>query len=289
MGEVVFSFAFHGGAGVIPKGSVDSCIYEPSLEAIACKTFAYAETNLSNDNVGAIDVAQFAVQLLENDPLYNAGKGAVLATNGEHELEASIMDGATLQSGAVSMIKNYPSPISLARLVMDKTPHVYMVGEGAEALAAEHGFERVPDNAYFCTEKRLDQLRQAKGAGRVYCDHDLPNKAPSVLDAGTGTENGTAGEATNINSEPSSLPPSPCYSSTNSISSNTVLGDTDTGTVGCVCYYKGSVAAATSTGGMTNKLNGRIGDTPIIGAGTYANNHTCAVSATGEKVLIILC
>lgn len=269
--EVVFSFAFHGGAGVIPKGSIDSNVYQPSLETILRKIFAYAELNLNNDNITAVDVAEFAVRVLEDDPLYNAGKGAVLASNGEHQLEASIMDGATLQSGAVSMIKNYANPISVARLVMDKTPHVYIMGDGAEALAAEHGLTRVADNSYFSTNLRLQQLQAAKEVHGVYGDHGIPHTA-------------TAGEADTA----SAALTSPTDSQGSPMSPVTVLGDTDTGTVGCVCYYKGSVAAATSTGGMTNKLSGRIGDSPIIGSGTYANNDTCAVSGTGESLSSVM-
>jgi beta-aspartyl-peptidase (threonine type) len=266
--QVVFSFAFHGGAGVIPKGSIDSDIYQPSLETILRKIYAYAESNLSNDNVSAVDVAEFAVKALEDDPLYNAGKGAVLATNGEHQLEASIMNGATLQSGAVSMIRNYANPISLARLVMEKTPHVYMMGDGAESLAAQHGCARVPDNSYFSTKLRLAQLAAAKDAEGVYGDHGIPNTATAGDDS----------EELASQLAPESSPMSPV----------TVLGDTDTGTVGCVCYYKGTVAAATSTGGMTNKLSGRIGDSPLIGSGTYANNLTCAVSGTGKSPVLFL-
>lgn len=256
MTATVFSFVFHGGAGVIPRGSIDAGVYQPSLEAVLRKTFAFARDNLSNPNIGAVDVVEFAVRTLENDPLYNAGKGAVLAANGEHQLEASIMDGSTLQSGAVSMIRHYPNPISVARLVMEKTPHVYMMGEGAEQLAAQHGFQAVPSNSYFTTKLRLDQLRAAQEAHGVYGDHGIPNTA-------TASDSSTEPAATSSPTTPDTV------------------GDTDTGTVGAVCFYKGAVAAATSTGGMTNKLSGRIGDTPIIGAGTYANNQTCAVSGTG--------
>ena len=276
MSETIFSFAFHGGAGVIPQGAIDSDAYYASLKNITTQTFEYAERNLNNSNIQAVDIVEYGVKLLENDPYYNAGKGAVFATNGQHEMEASIMNGQTLQCGAVSMIKNYKNPISIAKLVMEKTQHVFMTGEGAENLAKEYNFENVENNSYFSTQKRLDQLHAAQKANGVFVDHDLPERSITSESETLNTQCNAANTAATTTSSNS---PTAITTTHSTIDLN--LADTDTGTVGCVCYYKGSVAAATSTGGMTNKLSGRVGDTPIVGAGTYANNQTCAVSATG--------
>lgn len=248
-----FSFCFHGGAGVISQSSIDADVYLHSLKDIVEKGYQYAEQNLVVDEKGALDLAEYVVQLLENDPLFNAGKGAVLSSDGTHEMEASIMNGTTLECGAVSMIKHFKNPISIARLVMETTPHVYMVGEGAEAIAAAHCMEYT-ENSFFTTQRRFDQLIKAKDVHGIFNDHDAQqptSTSPSSDQTGTTTPERGATDSS------------------------------DTGTVGCVCYYKGALAAATSTGGMTNKRPGRIGDTPIIGAGTYANNQTCAVSCTG--------
>lgn len=276
MSETIFSFAFHGGAGVIPQGAIDSDAYYTSLKNITTHTFEYAEMNLNNSNIQAVDIVEYGVKLLENDPYYNAGKGAVFATNGQHEMEASIMNGQTLQCGAVSMIKNYKNPISIAKLVMEKTQHVFMTGEGAETLAKEYNYDSVENNSYFSTQKRLDQLHAAQRANGVFVDHDLPERSITSESEALNTQCNAATTATTTTSSNS---PTAITTTHSTIDLN--LADTDTGTVGCVCYYKGSVAAATSTGGMTNKLSGRVGDTPIVGAGTYANNQTCAVSATG--------
>lgn len=253
-----FSFCFHGGAGVIPQGSIDSDVYVKSLRQIVQQGYQYAETYLHDDKKTAIDLAEYVVQLLENDALFNAGRGAVFTSEGTHEMEASIMDGATLDCGAVSMIKHYKNPISIARLVMETTPHVYLMGEGAEAVAAANGIQ-FTENKYFSTQKRRDQLTAAKEAQGIFGDHDV------------------------VQSRTADAPASGNVASVVSTEATANVGDnSDTGTVGCVCFYKGSLAAATSTGGMTNKRSGRIGDTPIIGAGTYANNQTCAVSCTGR-------
>lgn len=255
-----FSFCFHGGAGVIPQGSIDSDVYVESLRQIVEKGYRFAEGNLTDDKKTAVDLAEYVVQLLENDALFNAGKGAVLTSDGTHEMEASIMNGATLDCGAVSMIKHYKNPISVARLVMETTPHVYMMGDGAEAIASAHGMEYTK-NSYFSTQKRLDQLKAAKEAQGIFNDHDAVQPRLGI-DASKDADTSLA--------------------ATSSTTTAIAADSSDTGTVGCVCFYKGNLAAATSTGGMTNKRSGRIGDTPIIGAGTYANNQTCAVSCTGN-------
>lgn len=181
----------------------------------------------------ALDVVESVVCLLEDDPLFNAGRGAVLNAAGEHELEASIMDGATLGAGAVIGLRTVRHPIRLARLVMERTEHVALHGAGAEAFADSMGVERVaPD--WFTTPERVEQWKKARamGAGTIHEMHD----------------------AVELRS----------------------------GTVGCVALdSKGDLAAATSTGGRTNKMPGRMGDSPVIGAGTYASNRSCAVSGTG--------
>jgi beta-aspartyl-peptidase (threonine type) len=180
---------------------------------------------------------------LEDSPLFNAGKGAVLTSEGTVELDASIMDGKTLKAGAVAAVKHVKNPISLARLVMEKSPHVMMVGDGAEAFAKEHDVELVAQD-YFIIERRRQELEKAKEA-------DKKESGPSKQ----------------TKPEKERTPPE----------------EKKHGTVGAVALDKaGNLAAGTSTGGMTNKKFGRIGDSPIIGAGTYANNQTCAISATGH-------
>jgi len=186
----------------------------------------------------SLDATEAAVRVLEDDPHFNAGKGSVFTSAGTNEMDAAIMDGKTLAAGAVAALKHVKNPISLARLVMEKSGHVMMDCEGAEAFAKENGIELV-DQKYFFTQELWDALQKIKAAekGRT----------------------GGAGKAF-------------------------LITDQDRhGTVGAVALDKnGNLAAATSTGGTTNKRPGRVGDSPVIGAGTYANNATCAVSATGD-------
>jgi len=183
----------------------------------------------------ALDATEAAVRALEDDPLFNAGKGAVFTSAGTHELDAAIMEGKTLVAGAVANLQHIKNPIALARMVMEKSPHVMLVGEGAERFAKEVGAEFV-GTKYFYTEERWQALQRVQAAEKA----------------------GTAGEI--------------------------IISDQDRhGTVGAVALDQaGNLAAATSTGGNTNKRPGRIGDSPVIGAGAYANNRTCAVSATGD-------
>ena len=219
-----YAIAIHGGAGVISKTIPDSIRknYEAGL-----KEALDTGIELLKEGKPALEVVEQVIHKLENNPLFNAGKGAVFTAQGEHELDACIMDGKTLATGAVTGVKTVKNPISLARLVITETPHVLLMGAGAEEFANEQEIERVP-NTYFDTENRKNQWERSK-------------------------------------QKHSELDPMFKY-----------------GTVGCVVLDKqGNLAAGTSTGGMTNKKFGRVGDAPIVGAGTYANNETVAVSGTG--------
>ena len=228
-------FVIHGGAGVIKKGSLtpeQEKEYRAKLEEAV--TAGYKALQAGKTSVEAVEIA---IRILEDSPLFNAGKGAVFTADGKNELDASIMEGKTLMAGAVAGLHHVKNPISLARAVMEKSPHVMMIGDGAEQFAKEQKIELV-DEKYFFTQRRWDELQQAKKS-----------------------ENGKPAVALKGYSEP--------------------LAKTF-GTVGAVALDKfGNIAAGTSTGGMTNKKYGRVGDSPIIGAGTYANNNTCGVSATG--------
>jgi beta-aspartyl-peptidase (threonine type) len=215
-----WALALHGGAGNIRPESfseVDIKAYEKDL----ARALEIGEQVLK-DGGSSLDAVEQVVRFLEDSPLFNAGKGSVFTHDGRNELDAAIMDGRDLNAGTIAGVGDIKNPISTARLVMEKSPHVMLVGKGASLFAKEQGVEMV-DSSYFYTEKRWRALQRA-------------------LD-----EMGKMG------------------------------------TVGCVALdLKGNLAAATSTGGMTNKRYGRVGDVPIIGAGTYANNNTCAVSATGH-------
>ena len=247
-GALPIAIAIHGGAGVIDRSQMTpdrEASYRGGLSAALDAGYAILERGGSS-----LDAATEAVRLLEDDPQFNAGRGAVLTHDGEAELDASIMDGAGPRAGAVAGIRHVKSPIGLARLVMDKSPHVMLIGEGAETFAREQGLEFVP-NTYFRTPYRERELQRALERERV---------AHTV--GGSGLASGSTSDA---------------YG-----------GGTITGTVGAVAIDRaGNLAAATSTGGMTNKRYGRVGDSPIIGAGTYANNETCAVSATGSGEFFI--
>ncbi|MFN5561402.1 MAG: isoaspartyl peptidase/L-asparaginase family protein, partial [Opitutaceae bacterium] len=193
-----------------------------------------------------------SVTVLEDSPLFNAGKGAVLTHEGVCELDASIMDGRERRAGAVAGVRYTRNPIELARAVMDKSPHVMMVGEGAERFADSLGFERVP-NDYFQTERRRLQLERARQR-----DEAAARQAQR-------------GDPSQSSADEFSIP------------DLALDAERKWGTVGAVALDRsGNLAAGTSTGGMTNKRFGRVGDSPIIGAGNYADNRTCAVSATGH-------
>lgn len=235
-------FVIHGGAGVISKGTLTpekEKEFRAKLEEAILAGYRALQGGKSS-----LDAVEIAIRILEDSPLFNAGKGAVFTHDGKNELDASIMDGKTLGAGSVAGVRRVKNPITLARAVMEKSPHVMMVGDGAEQFAAEQKIELV-DPKYFWTQHRWDALQQV-----------LKEEKEKSL--------AKPGMASNETEEISRLP------------SNRF------GTVGAVALDKdGNLAAGTSTGGMTNKRYGRVGDAPIIGAGTYANNLTCAVSATG--------
>lgn len=226
----MFGIVIHGGAGTLSRSETTSgqeALYKQGLDTALDAGFDVLERGGSS-----LDAVTAAVVSLEDNPLFNAGRGAVLTRDGVVELDASIMDGSTLAAGAVCGLRHIRNPIHLARRVMEKSPHVMLVGEGAEEFARGQGVELV-SNEYFRTPVRQQQLhRLLQGASEK---------------------------------------------------ENDLLAHGATGTVGAVALdSNGNVAAATSTGGMTGKRWGRVGDSPIIGAGTYASNRSCAVSATGH-------
>ncbi|XP_057951518.1 isoaspartyl peptidase/L-asparaginase [Malania oleifera] len=242
-----WAIALHGGAGDIPL-SLPPERREPREVALRhCLQIGVAALQAK---LSPLDVVELVVRELENIPNYNAGRGSVLTTNGTIEMEACIMDGNTMKCGAVSGLTTVVNPISLARLVMEKTPHIYLAFDGAEEFAREQGVETV-DTGHFITQENIERLKQAREANRVQIDYTQP------IQKGEKKETPTAD------------------------------GDSQIGTVGCVAVdADGNLATATSTGGLVNKMVGRIGDTPIIGAGTYANS-LCAVSATGKGEAIM--
>src|SRR6476660_8500420 len=228
--------AIHGGAGTIERSKITpekEREYRAGLERALTAGYEILKRGGSS-----LDATEAAVRVLEDDPHFNAGRGSVFTSAGTNEMDAAIMDGRTLAAGAVAVLKHVKNPISLARLVMEKSGHVMIDGEGAEAFAKENGIKLV-DQKYFFTQERWDALQKIRAAEKK--------------------RTGSAGKAFIINDQDRH------------------------GTVGAVALDKnGNLAAATSTGGTTNKRPGRVGDSPIIGAGTYANNATCAVSATGD-------
>jgi len=234
--EKHFAIVIHGGAGTIKKANMtpkQEKAYREKLQEALNVGYAVLEKGGTS-----LEAVQKTVNVMEDSPLFNAGKGAVFNSVGKNELDASIMDGKTLNSGAVAGVSHIKNPINAARIVMDSTRHVLLSGKGAEDFAKQHGLTFV-DDKYFHTEKRYNQLLKAQEKDKVQLDHTAFN-------------------------------------------TNELIDDHKYGTVGAVALDKnGNIAAATSTGGMTNKKYGRIGDSPIIGAGTYANNITCGVSCTG--------
>jgi L-asparaginase / beta-aspartyl-peptidase len=242
----------HGGAGVINRDEMTperEARYRAGLEAARDAGYAVLERGGTS-----LDAVTAAVRTLEDNALFNAGRGAVLNHDGIAELDSSIMDGKTLQAGAVTGVRHVRNPVDLARAVMEKSPHVLLAGTGAEEFALEQGFVLVP-NSYFRTEARARQLERALKDERDAAGH------------GTSAISGPARRSmADVEAAP--------------------IGAS--GTVGAVALDRnGDLAAATSTGGLTNKRPGRVGDSPIIGAGTYANDASCAVSATGDGEFFI--
>lgn len=219
-----WAIVIHGGAGVITRDKMT-----PELD----KEYRVKLTEALNtgkriliEGGTALDAVEMTIRVMEDSPLFNAGKGAVFAHSGKNEMDAAIMDGSNLAAGAIAGVTDIKNPITAARYVMKNSPHVMLAGAGASEFAKEQGLEIVPPE-YFYTDRRFNELQEALKKEKL-------------------------------------------------------------GTVGCVVLDKyGNLAAGTSTGGMTNKKYNRIGDAPIIGAGTYANNNTCAVSATGHGEFFI--
>lgn len=249
-------FMIHGGAGVIKKGSLSperEKEYRAKLEEAVLAGYKALQNGRSS-----LDAVEIAIRILEDSPLFNAGKGAVFTNEGKNELDASVMDGKTLGAGAVAGLRRVKNPITLARAVMEKSPHVMMVGEGAEKFAREQKIELV-DEKYFYTTDRWNSLQRVLKEEKVR-EKQSESAKPKA-------------QSSNF------LQNNPFF---NDLTETAKLDENRFGTVGAVALDKdGNLAAGTSTGGMTNKKFGRVGDAPIIGAGTYANNATCAVSATG--------
>ncbi|EPG6919246.1 TPA: isoaspartyl peptidase/L-asparaginase [Proteus mirabilis] len=236
----------HGGAGTITK---DTITPEQEKEYKAKLTEALnAGYAVLNSGGTSIEAVQKSINVMEDSPLFNAGKGAVFTHDGRNELDASIMDGKTRKAGAVAGVTTVKNPINAAIAVMEKSPHVMMVSQGADLFAKEQGLTIV-DPSYFRTEYRWQQLQKALEKEQVVLDHD--------------------GKTAALFADP-------------------MMYDYKYGTVGAVALDQhGNLAAGTSTGGMTNKRYGRVGDSPIIGAGNYADNETVAVSATGSGEMFI--
>lgn len=237
------AFIIHGGAGVIRRGSLSpekEAAYRAKLQEVLLAGYKVLQSGGTS-----LDAVETAIRMMEDSPLFNAGKGAVFTADGKNELDSSIMDGKTLAAGAVAGLHHVKNPISLARMVMEKSPHVMMVGDGAEMFARQMGVQLV-DEKYFWTQERWNDLQRVKEQERQKAEAEKAGKKVSFnVDYATEPRN-------------------------------------KFGTVGAVALDEfGNLAAGTSTGGMTNKKFGRVGDAPIIGAGTYANNTTCGISATG--------
>ena len=232
-----YTLAIHGGAGVILKENMTDKREEAYRKSLNKALILGGQ--MLEEGYSALDSVQFVVMALENDPKFNAGKGAVFSAAGKNELDASIMDGRDRNAGAVASVTTIKNPIVLARAVMEKSRHVMLQGEGAEAFAREQKIETI-DPDYFYTKRRWKQMQKKVKANKA--------KKHSFLDT----------------------------------------PETKYGTVGAVAKDGcGNLAAGTSTGGLTGKEFGRVGDAPIIGAGTYADNRYCAVSATGTGEFFI--
>ena len=225
-----YSLMIHGGSGCLEdlKYEAGEDDFQQSIKAVLAKGRQRLESGAR-----ALDVVEYCVSLLENDPLYNAGRGSVLNAKGQVEMDAALMNGSDLRAGAVACVREVKNPIAVARQVLEHGQNVLLVGEGALEFANLCNLERGHED-YFITQARIEQLKEAKVAGRITLDHERVKPSEKL------------------------------------------------GTVGAVAYdLNGDLAAATSTGGLVNNHWGRVGDTPIIGAGVFADNESCAVSATG--------
>jgi len=232
-----FAIAIHGGAGTITRKELTP--EKEQAYTMALDSAISIGVQVLEQGKSSMDAVEQVIRYLEDNPLFNAGKGAVFTHEGQNELDASIMDGATLRAGSIAGVKHIKNPITLARWVMEKSPHVLLTGQGAETFALENGMDTVPAS-YFFTQRRWDSLQKIKA------EEDSIKAAEKH---GYLFQN----------------------------------DDRKFGTVGCVAMDKsGNLASGTSTGGMTNKRWNRVGDAPVIGAGTYADNASCAVSCTGH-------
>lgn len=232
-----YSLVIHGGAGTILKEEMTPEMekaYKTALQEALHAGYAILEQQGT-----ATDAVKAAIVVMEDNLLFNAGRGSVFTKEGIHEMDAAIMNGKTLQAGAVAAVRNIKNPIQLAEAVMVNSDHIFLCGKGANDFAVQQGLKMEPDEYFFSTF-RYDQWKAMGNSDAYALDHS--NKEHLKW-----------------------------------------LNEKKFGTVGAVaCDAMGNIAAATSTGGMTNKKYGRIGDTPLIGAGTYANNNTCAISCTGH-------
>jgi beta-aspartyl-peptidase (threonine type) len=241
------AIAIHGGAGTILRVSM-TAEKEAAYKAALQEAIDIGDKVLAGGG-SALDAVEAAVIAMEDNPLFNAGRGAVFTHDGTHELDASIMCGTTRQAGAVAGVRSVRNPTKLARVIMEKSEHVMLCGMGAAAFALEMGLQFEKED-YFFTDQRFEQLQNSLRNNTIQLDHteDVPHTSEEIEQ----------------------------------------MKKDKIGTVGAVAIdVHGRLAAATSTGGMTNKKWGRIGDSPIIGAGTYANNETCAISCTGHGEFFI--
>ena len=233
-----FTLAIHGGAGTILKEEMNPPLeqaYRNGLQEALEKGFAVLHKGGSS-----VEAVKTAVMVLEDNELFNAGKGSVFTNEGNHEMDASIMEGKSLNAGAVGAVKNIRNPVELAEKIMLHSGHVFLGGDGALEFARQMGVA-TESNDYFFSQFRYDQWQQVIDSDSFQLDHNVKTRH-----------------------------------------------DKKFGTVGAVaCDQFGNLAAATSTGGMTNKKFGRMGDTPVIGSGTYANNNTCAISCTGHGEIFL--
>ncbi|MGQ0738532.1 MAG: isoaspartyl peptidase/L-asparaginase family protein [Bacteroidota bacterium] len=249
----IYTLVIHGGAGTIRKEDMTDeleAAYRQGLQEALDAGYSLLEKGGS-----AVEAVLTATMSLEDNILFNAGRGSVFGKDGSQEMDASIMDGKNRMAGAVSAVRNIKNPVELAHAIMTKSQHVMLNGQGAYDFAMLHGIKTEPDE-YFYSEFRYRQWKQMQDSDAFALDHNVKLQ----------------GESYGITPVPKEKP-----------SSAILTEGKKFGTVGATaCDKYGNIAAATSTGGMTNKQFGRVGDSPIIGAGTYANNKTCAISCTGH-------